>query len=234
MLCPKCYSWHVFRLSLSCVPNWQILQLTNLQTTLDVCPKYCRWQIFKLPLMCVPNTTADKSSNYPWCVSQILQMTNLQTTLVVCPKCHSWQIFRLSLSCVPNITADKSSDYPCCVSQILQLTNLQTILIVCHKNITADKCLDYFYIITLSGVTYSKIYYSVHLLHILTKTGRWAKELWVTVPLKWFDEIKCILSRSVQHNIMVCSNTTEHAIFYSVNLRQCNISTLMTTLFVIS
>ena len=89
-------------------------------------------------------------------------MTNLQPILTVCPKYY----------------IDKSSNYPRCVSQILQMTNLQTILVVCHKNITTNKCLDYFYIITLSGVTYSKIYYSVHLLHILTKeTLCSAKEL---------------------------------------------------------
>ena len=188
-----------------------MLQLTDLQTTFVVCPKCYSWQIFKLPLMCVPNITADKSSNYP----------------CVCPKYYTWQIFKLSLLCVPNTTDDKSSNHTCCVSQILQMTKSSDYPCCvpnttddkssdyphCHKNITTDKCLDYFYIITLSGVTYSKIYYSVHLLHILTKeTVRWAKELWVTVPLKRFDEIKCILSRSVQHSRMVCNNATEHAI----------------------
>ena len=204
-----------------------MLQLTDLQTILVRCPKCYSWQIFRLSLSGVPNVTADRSSDYPCQVSQMLQMTDLQTILVRCPKCYSWQIFRLSLSGVPNVTADRSSDYPCQVSQILQMTkssdypccvpnttgDISSDYPHCHKNITTDKCLDYFYIITLSGVTYSKIYYSVHLLHILTKeTVRWAKELWVTVPLKWFDEIKCILSRSVQHSRMVCNNATEHAI----------------------
>ena len=176
----------------------QLLQLTYLQTTFVVCPKW--------------NVTADRSSDYPCHVSQILQLTNLQTTPDVSQILQMTNLQPILAVC-PKYYIDKSSNYPRCVSQILQMTNLQTILVVCHKNITTNKCLDYFYIITLSGVTYSKIYYSVHLLHILTKeTLCSAKELWVTVPLKWFDEIKCILFRSVQHSRMVCNNATEHAI----------------------